>query len=255
MGNVSLKITPLLVKATVFHDKNYILTLLVFVHLFKTKILSQIFTLLQKDFHLEWKNKSAALGLLLFAFSATYTAYHIFGENIDGSVWISIFWLISIFGSIHATAHSFTKESSEEFLFYYSLVKPQTILIEKLIYNNLWIATLALINIALFSLFFGNPVESLGVFIAGGVIGSMSITTVLTVVSAIAAKLKNNFTLMTIMSLPLLIPAILIGLSISMQALEPISIYEVWRFILSGCLFILLCSVISYVLIPYLWQD
>jgi len=215
----------------------------------------QILALLQKDFNLEWKNKSSAFGLMLFAFSATYTAYHIFGQNIDGSVWISSFWLISIFGSIHATAHSFTKESSEEFLFYYCLVKPQVILIEKLIYNNLWIATLALINIGLFSLFFGNPIESLDVFIAAGLIGSMSITTVLTVVSAIAAKLKNNFTLMTILSLPLLIPAILIGLNISLESLHVISFSEVLQPLLSGSLFILLCSVISYVLIPYLWQD
>jgi heme exporter protein B len=73
--------------------------------------------------------------------------------------------------------------------------------------------------------------------------------------SAIASKANNNTTLMAILSLPLLIPVLLLLIKISLLALDQTLADFPYRDIIMLCAVDLVLLVMAYVLFPYLWKE
>jgi heme exporter protein B len=86
-------------------------------------------------------------------------------------------------------------------------------------------------------------------------LGSLSFSTVFTMISAIASKAGNNGTLMAILSFPVIIPIILLLIRLSKSAMDGIE-----RSLSYGNMGVLLAiNVIvvatSLLLFPFLWRD
>jgi heme exporter protein B len=79
---------------------------------------------------------------------------------------------------------------------------------------------------------------------------------VLTLMSAIASKAGGNFALMSILSLPVLMPLIVVIIRLSKQAVDGIE----WAGVSFSFIWILLALnaitlALSYLLFPYLWKE
>jgi heme exporter protein B len=77
----------------------------------------------------------------------------------------------------------------------------------------------------------------------------------LSMVSAIASKTSSNFSLMAILSFPMLIPLLIVLIKLSKNALDGLDRTLSYPYIGVLLLINLLVVLLSYVLFPYLWRD
>ena len=218
-------------------------------------LLHQIKHLIAKEILIEWRQKYAFNGILLYIASTVFVCYLSFKNIIDPPTWNALFWIIMLFVSVNAIAKSFVQENSARQLYIYTLVSPQAIILSKMIYNSILMIFLSLVCFGFYSLFIGYIVQDTLLFLVSLILGSMGFSTVLTMVSAIAAKTNNNATLMAILSFPMLIPLLMIVIKVSKNAVDGLDRSVSYDYILILMLLNLIVVILSYLLFPYLWRD
>ena len=217
------------------------------------KLFKEILFLLQKEFLLEWKQKYAISGILLYV-SCTVFIIYLAALEMEAGVWNSLFWIIVVFSSVNAVAKSFVQENSNRQLYYYQLVSPLAVILSKMIYNTLLLWVLSGLAYGMFSLFNPSPVEYGDRFLVAILLGGMGFAITLTFVSAIASKANNGATLMAILGFPVMLPILIAVLKISRNALV-LSMGSIQGSISILMAIDLLLLALAIVLFPYLWRD
>ncbi len=210
--------------------------------------------LLLKDIKLEWRQRYAFNGLILYVVSTCIVVYMAFMQ-IDDIAWVTIFWIILLFASINAVAKSFLQESQGRMLFYYSLASPVAVILSKIIYNCILLATISLIALFFYSILLGNPVEEQGRFLLAIMMGVLGFSLTFTLISAIASKAGNNATLMPILSFPIIIPMLGLLIKISKEAMLGVDSLNWMNDLLTLLAINVIALVASLILFPYLWRD
>jgi len=173
----------------------------------------------------------------------------------DPVTWVTLFWIILLFASVSAVAKSFMQESRGRWLYYYSIVSPRVVIIAKLIYNTALLISLAAFGIVIYGVMNGVAIQQLTFFILVVACGSGSFALSFTMMSAIAARANQNITLMTILSLPFIIPILLLLITLSQYALlNHIADFPFRDFLLLLLLDVILIA-LAILLFPYLWRD
>ena len=211
---------------------------------------------------MEWRSKYAFNGLLLYIVSTVFVCYISFSltPGFKGSqgysvVWNVLYWIIILFASVNAIAKSFIQESKGRLLYYYSIASPQAIILSKTIYNMLLMSLLSVLALFVYLLFFPNTIGDPGCYFLCVLLGSVSFSTVFTMISAIASKAGNSGTLMAILSFPVIIPVILLLIRISKSAMDGTDRALNYGNIGLLCTIDVLVIASSLLLFPYLWRD
>jgi heme exporter protein B len=217
-------------------------------------IINQIKHLVAKEIKLEMRNKYALGGILLYVVSTVFVSYLSFKKIINPATWNALFWIILLFASINGVAKSFINETRGRLLYLYTLVSPQAVILSKIIYNSLLLTVLSGLCLFVYTLFIGNIIQDITLFSLTLLLGSFGFSSLLTMVSAIASKTNNNFTLMAILSFPIMIPLLMVLIKLSKNAIDGL---ERWDF---NYLFVLMflnviIVALSYLLFRYLWRD
>jgi heme exporter protein B len=217
-------------------------------------MLQQLFFLIQKEWTLEWRQKYAIGGILLYVVSTVFIIFLSF-RTIQPMVWNVLFWIIALFAAINAVVKSFVQESGSRQLYYYTLANPTILLLSKIIYNTILLFVLMLLTYVCLSFIAGNPVADSGLFFLALLLGAVGFSVAFTFISAISAKASNGATLMAILSFPVVLPILLILIKLSAQALRLLQDTSIQKdvFILVGIDAILIA--LSFVLFPYLWRE
>ena len=211
--------------------------------------------LLTKEIRLEFRHKSALNGILLYVVSTVFVSYLCFKHVMDASTWTALFWVIHLFASVNTVSKSFLQESKGMQLYFYSLASPQAIILSKIAYNCILLVGISLFCYACYSLFIGNLIQEQLLFIIGLVLGSLGISAILTLISAIASKTNNNFGLMAVLSFPLLMPLLITLIKISNYAVGGIDLSISYKYLLVLSLLDVIVLALSFMLFPYLWKD
>jgi heme exporter protein B len=217
--------------------------------------MKEIKNLIAKELMLEWKQKYAFNGLLLYVVSTIFVCFLSFKQIIDPPTWNALFWIIMLFAAVNAVAKSFLTESRGRLLYYYTIASAESIIIAKLIYNILLLVVLSLVSLLFYSLFIGNIVQDMGMFIIGMLLGSMGFASIMTLISAIAGKAGGNSTLMAILSFPILIPLLITIIRFTKNAMDGLDWSVNYKFLIILIALNLLTMALSYMLFPYLWRD
>jgi heme exporter protein B len=226
------------------------------------ELLRQTVNLLKKEILLEWRSKYAFNGVLLYIVSTVFVCYISFNLTPGFSesqsyplVWNVLFWIIILFASVNAIAKSFIQESRSRLLYYYTIAGPQAIILSKTIYNALLMSLLSILALLVYKLFFTNTIgDDLWYFLVV-LTGSITFSTVFTMVSAIAAKAGNNGTLMAILSFPVIIPVIMLLIKISKSAMDGIERSLTYgNFGVLAAINVIVIA-LSLILFPFLWRD
>lgn len=217
-------------------------------------IIQQIVALLRKDILLEWRQRYALSGMILYVLCTVMTVYMAF-HSPQPVVWLTLFWIILLFASVNAVAKSFMQESVARQLYYYLLVSPQAVIISKLLYNIVLLFGLALVGIGAYSLLLGNPVQDLPLFGASLCLGSVAFSMCFTIMSAISAKAGRSATLMPILSLPIMIPILALLIRVSKTAVTGVTSSNVTKDIAILLAIDGIMCVLSWILFPYLWKE
>jgi len=220
-------------------------------------MISHIPVLVKKEMQMEWRQRYAIHGLLLYLASTIFVCYLSFKAKqqvINPITWNTLFWIILLFIAINAIGKSFTQESSQRNLFYFTLVSPEAVIYAKIIYNSLVMIGVSLIGILFYSWVMGNPVGNMPLYLLSIILGSIGLASTLSLMAGIAAQAENSATLMAVLSFPIIIPLLLLLLKLSKSAMDGISIQENWDEIaILGALDIIVI-VFSGILFPYIWK-
>ena len=217
--------------------------------------LNQFTALLKKEFLLETRQQHTLYGVMLYIASTVFVIYLTIDAP-DADTWNSLFWITQLFICINAVAKSFLQEARGRMLYYYSITSPAVFILSKLCYNVLLMLAMNLVNLLLYTTFMGNPTESFLQFLFIGLLGSMGLGLVFTMLAAIASKALQQASLMAILGFPLIIPQLLLLVRLSKTAFS-----EVFRDGVPQQLVLLLVSLdilivfLAVILYPFLWKD
>lgn len=217
-------------------------------------LIKEINILLQKELKIEWRQKHAIGGILLYVVSTIFVVYSSI-QNVAPNVWNALFWIIILFASVNALVKSFVQENSSRQLYYYTLANPIAIILAKIIYNSGLLLLLSLLSYGAFALFAGNPVKDSEQFFIAIFLGSLGFSIAFTFIAAISAKASNSATLMAILSFPLVLPIIMTLLKLSANALRLMQDTAVWKDIATLLAIDLLMLAMAFILFPFLWRD
>ncbi len=214
----------------------------------------RVFTIIQKDIRLEWRQKYSLYGLLLYVVSAVFAIYML-QESPEGEVWNALYWLIILFVAVNAVAKSFLQESRHRNLYYYSLHHPRDIILSKLIYNVVLMMGMSLVAWFLFLVLLGNPAMQPIRFLLLVFSGGFSMALLFTLLAAIAGRAGGNSALIAILGFPLVVPQLILLSDLSRPLFTPMAVTNWWTFF--GVLLLLdaLIVALSLLLFPYLWKD
>ncbi|GAB3229823.1 heme exporter protein CcmB [Hymenobacter seoulensis] len=213
---------------------------------------------MQKDFRLEWRQRAALNGMLLYVGSTVFVCYLSFslrGGQLPAPAWNALFWIVLLFSAVNAVAKGFLQESRGRTLYYYTVVRPQAVILAKIAYNALLLLGLALVAFALYAVVLGNPVQDVGLFVGNVVLGAVGFASTLTLVSGIAAKATNSSTLMAVLGFPLMVPMLLLLIKVSKNALDGLELYASQSALLTLVALNMIVGAVSYVLFPFLWRS
>lgn len=213
-----------------------------------------IFHLIRKDLLLEWRQKYALNGIILYVFSTLFIIKIAFG-SVQPSSWITLFWITVLFTAVNAGAKSFIQEGRSRQLYYYVLSSPENIILAKFLYNCLLFTLLGLISLAGYLFFFGNIIGNLSYFLLVMVLGTTGFAAIFTMISGIASKARGSATLMSILSFPVILPQLLLLLKLSRRAADGLTIESGEKNLVALLAINVTVTVVSYLLFPYLWRD
>jgi heme exporter protein B len=220
-------------------------------------ILNEIRFLVRKEIQLEWRQKYAMHGLILYLASTIFVCYLSFKakqQAIHPITWNTLFWIIQLFIAINAIGKSFTQESAQRNIFYYTVASPEAVIFSKITYNSLVMIGISLIGISFYSLVMGNPVGNFPLYLLSLVLGAIGFSATLSMVAGIAAQGENTATLMAVLSFPIILPLLLMLLKLSKSAMDGISIQENWDEIAILASIDIIVIVLSGILFPYIWR-
>ncbi len=220
-------------------------------------MLGHIPVLVKKEMQMEWRQRYALHGLLLYLASTIFVCYLSFKakqHTINPITWNTLFWIIILFIAINAIGKSFTQEPSQRNVFYYTLVSPEAVIYSKIIYNSLIMISVSLIGIFFYSWVMGNPVGNMPLYLLSIILGSIGLASTLSLMAGIAAQAENSATLMAVLSFPIIIPLLLLLLKLSKSAMDGISIQENWDEIAILAALNTIVVVLSGILFPYIWR-
>jgi len=213
-----------------------------------------LLTLLHKEFLLEFRQRYALSGIVLYVFSMVFVVY-IASIKVQAQVWNILFWLIVLFASINAVVKSFVQESGSRQLYYYQVTDPSILLLAKIIYNTLLLLTISVLSFGTYSLVAGNPVKDMPLFCLTVALGSVGFSIAFTFIASIAAKANNSATLMAILSFPVILPILLTLIRLSQIALRLIQDTSYKRDIVNLLAIDAILLTLTFVLFPFIWKD
>ena len=220
--------------------------------------MKSVWALLSKDILLEWRQRYALNGMLLYVISTVFVAYMSFKlkvANIEPITWNTLFWIILLFTAVNAITKSFTQERSGRQIYYYTIVKPEAVIIAKIIYNSLMLFVLGIIGLLIYTTMMGNPVKDFPLYLFSVILGAIGFASTLTIVAGIASKADNTATLMAVLSFPILLPILLMLMRLSKNAMDGLARNTSYDEILTIIAIEGIVIALSYLLFPYLWRS
>ena len=211
-------------------------------------------SLVKKDLLMEWRQKHTLFGVLLYVGATVFVVYMMSGQP-EARIWNALFWLTQLFVAVNSVAKSFLQEHPNRFRYYFTLVKPTTFLLAKMLYSILLMLLMSLVSLFLYYVMLGWPLAQSGLFIVITMVGSLSLSAVFTFLSAIAARAQQNSALMAILGFPLVTPILMILSKLALKALAAVYMPGWWSLALVLLALDLLVIVLGVILFPFLWQE
>jgi heme exporter protein B len=216
---------------------------------------SEILTLIKKDLLLEFRQRFAFFSIILYILSTVYVCYLVFQRIDDPLVWNALFWVIMTFTAVGTAGKSFQQESGSRFYFYYQIARPEAMILSKIIYNQMLMAVLGGFTWLIFSLLLGDLIEDKWFFGLVVLLGSIGFGAILTTLSGIASKTNQNTTLLAVLSIPLMLPFLVILVRGSLIGMMGGSMDDLMPYLIGLLLLNAIVISLGFLLFPYLWRE
>lgn len=203
---------------------------------------------------MELKNRYALLSLILLLVVSVFIIYTI-QRTAPNQTWHSLFYVVLIFGVVQNIGRSFLMENRGSLLYYKFLVRPQAIIAGKILYQFVVNIVFVMILFALMNFWLPQSIPHLGSYLVTAVLFTLGSAAVFTFNSAISIGAKNSSLVSLILSLPLLIPSLLISLrsaNKTLNAASDVVFYHDWVILM---LLLIMQVVLALALFQYVWEE
>jgi heme exporter protein B len=220
--------------------------------------MQEIKNLIMKDIILEWRQKYAFNGMVLYVVSTVFMCYISFKlktNSIEAITWNTLFWIIILFSAVNSITKSFIQEKAGRQLYYYQIAKPSSIILAKIIYNFILMIFLGFLGFFIYSVFMGNKAENLWLYLLSLTLGALGFSASLTLIAGIASKSDNTAGLMAVLSFPILLPMLSMLIKLSKNAMDGLAFSSSCDEILVISGIDLIVITLSYMLFPFLWKS
>ncbi len=201
----------------------------------------------------EWKSKFTLVSVLLYIFIAVLITF-LSLPGLDKALYASIFWLVIIFTTLQGISKSFINMQKGHFVYWHQLVTPTHFLAAKLICNGLLMFVFTVFASLLFAIIHGNIIEDNLFFIVVALLTALNIACIFTISSSIAAKTDNAGMLLPVLTFPLIVPIILIGIKAGKKAVDGLGFSTLLPEIGLLLLMAILIITMGLVLVKFIWK-
>ena len=216
--------------------------------------IKNIAVLVRAEFQLDIKKPAVLAAAILQMATMTLLAF-LSQPNINATIWNSLFWIILIFCTLQAISKNFLGVNRARWIYFNQLSSPQTILWSKMIYGWASMIVLTLCNIILFAFFMGFPIEHPTAYFTNLILVIAGIGSIFTLIGAIASKANQAGFLAPVLSLPVVLPLILVGMQAANKTLNPVLVSSAWNDIALVGAMDFLVVVLAAALFQPLWRD
>jgi len=216
---------------------------------------NQLVNLINKEFVLEFRQKSTLAGILVYIVATVFISALSFKKIIHPTVWNALFWTIFMFISVNVSSKSFMQETKGKGLYNYLYYNPRTFILSKIMYNMMLMAVLSLLTFFFYSWFVGSMVQDMGMFLLALIFSSSAFSGILSLMSAIASKANNNISLMAILSFPVLMPLLLVSVKLSKHAIDGLAWSVSYKYLLILIMLNFVVVALATLLFNYLWKE
>ncbi len=203
---------------------------------------------------MEIKNKYALLSLVLLLVVSVFIIYNIQKQATD-KVWHSLFYVVLIFGVVQNIGRSFLTENKGSLLYYKFLVDSRAIIISKIAYQFLVNSFFLIVLFVLMNFWLPQGIPHLGKYMVTALLFTLCNSAVFTFNSSLAMGAKNSSLVALILSLPLLLPSLVVSLksaSTTLTNIENQVFYQDWLVLI---LLLAMQCLLSVVLFKYVWEE
>lgn len=216
--------------------------------------MQQIWLLLKKDWLLETRLQQSFYAVVLYVVCTVFVIYLSIGTP-EADVWNGLFWVVQLFICINAVAKSFIAEQQGRMLYYYTIASPTQFILAKLLYNSLLMLVMVSLSVAAFMLLLQNPIIHFGNFALVCFLGGIGLSLTFSFLAAIAAKAKQQASLMAIMGFPIIIPQLLLLNKVATRAFSSAIQSGLEQLIALLVLLDIMVVLLAVILFPFLWKD
>lgn len=213
---------------------------------------------LKKELLSEFRTRYAISAILLFVLTTiTMIVFATSGDVLSAEVAAGVLWIVMFFGAMMGLSKSFVSEEERGTSLYLKLVAGSSaIYFGKLVFNIILCISLNIVAVLLFFIFIGNiTITSTAIFSVSILMGSISIAASTTIISALIAKANSKNALFPVLSFPIILPVIILGIQTTVQSFTGADFDEAIKdfqllFSYSG-----LMVLVSYFLFDFVWKE
>lgn len=214
----------------------------------------QVSHLVKLFFVIEWRQKFAVQGVVVQMFASVFLIF--LSLNVmELQVWNALFWLMILFNTMNNIARGFLSETEGKMIYYHSLCKPESLILSKIIFNSVVSLFLLLVFTVVYSVVLGFNIKWGFVFLILSALFTIGLSAVFTLVSAITQSAGNNYILIPVLGLPLMIPLVMITVKCSKKLLAQYLVSSVYYDL--GAMFLLnfMIFYLAVILYKFLWKN
>ncbi|MES2617513.1 MAG: heme exporter protein CcmB [Bacteroidota bacterium] len=202
----------------------------------------------------EWKSKFALSSVLVHIFIAVLITYLCL-PGMDQALFSAFFWIVVIFTTLQGISKAFIQMHKGHFLYWHQLISPVDFLLAKLIANFLLMIVFNVFALIVFTVIHGNVIDDMGSFMLIALVTGTGISSIFTISSSIAAKTDHPGMLLPVLTFPLIVPVLLMGLNAGKKAVDGLGFRTLAPELLLILLMDILIVVLGIILIKFIWKD
>lgn len=201
----------------------------------------------------EWKGKYAIVGAFLYIFTAVLITF-LSLPGMDPLQYSAIFWVVVIFTTLQGISKAFMQMRKGSFVFWHQLCSPQVFLGARLLTSALLMLIFTTFAFAVFSLMHGS-ISNGGTFLLITLTTGIGISSIFTISSSIATKTDNPGVLLPVLTFPVIMPVVLIGVKAGRKAVEQLDFSTILPELGLLLLFDILIVALGLLLIRFIWKE
>lgn len=212
--------------------------------------------LVRKDLVEEFRTRYAINALLMFAMvSLVVVSFSVGANALSSELHGALLWVIIFFTSMSGLGRSFVKEEEKNTgLALRMAASSDVIFLGKLLFNAIIMVTVSSLVLVLYTVLMNPHIGNAALLVTTVLLGSLAMAGATTILAAVVSKAANQGTLLPVLSLPVLMPLLLIAVETTRLALEGASFRQTFGMLSFLVSYGIVIVTVSFLLFDFVWS-